>query len=155
MGALTTFSQGSWSHVKSSFRMRGNQLGSLAKLQQSTILQNVPILQFLLLSKFSCKILSNVATFYNHAIIKQGTPVKLVSCEQHLRRQGLQMTNITSLTHISNPSIEAETVVVSVVVTTNSIQTTRVTLTRIGCKSKEFKTNRCREGGVTGVCIHN
>ena len=34
-----------------------------------------------LLSKFSCIIFSNIAMFYNHAKIKQGTPVKLLSCE--------------------------------------------------------------------------
>ena len=31
----------------------------------------------------TCKILSNLATFYNHAENKQGTPVKLLSCESH------------------------------------------------------------------------
>ena len=35
-----------------------------------------------LLSKFSCKIMSNIAIFLdNHAKIKQGTPIKFRSCE--------------------------------------------------------------------------
>ena len=36
------------------------------------------------LAKVSCKVLSNIGTFYKHAKIKQVTTVNMMSCEYHI-----------------------------------------------------------------------
>ena len=65
----------------SPFHTKAIQQGSFAKLCK--LLQNVPCVKGQQLCMFFCKVSSNIATFYNQAKTKQGTPVKLLSCEQH------------------------------------------------------------------------
>ena len=71
--------------------MRAIQQGSLAKLQRGcTILQNVPHVkgqQFSLPSSSLAKSCQTLIILFNHAKNKQGTPVKLLSCEQQFSLQ--------------------------------------------------------------------